>query len=131
MTIAMDNFAVRVVGGWERDGNDDLMPVLQLAMNHHGKCTGWSVRDGQTLLLHWHNGDAGVTPLLAPLTTPKDVHGLVVSWLVANPAKGELQNSDADEEPEAFEASTDQWGHGGGVHSAMIAIKPRTRWIGK
>jgi hypothetical protein len=128
----MDNAAIRVVGGWNLGGNDDLLPVLQIALNHHRACAGWSEKDGD-LVLYWDRvGDGGVTPLPTPITVATELHSVVVRWLAANTAKAELDGlGDTVEEQGAFEASTDQWGHAGGSHYGMLAIKPRTRWLGK
>jgi hypothetical protein len=127
--MIMDNNAIRVVGGWSRDGSDDLKPVLQIALNHHCECVGYAVRDG-ALLIFWAM-QPGVTPLVAPCRRLDSLHRTVVEWLEANKAPSELRDGDTDEEQGAFEASTNQWGHGGGDPYAMLAIKPRTRWLGK
>lgn len=129
---AMDNFRVHVVGAWAAGGKDDLAAVLALAFNHNPACVGWSVSLDGWLLLYWarRDGDKECALFKKPLDVVA-THAFVVGWLTANSPAEECRDSDVDEKDNAFEAATDEWGHGGGNHYAMLAIKPRTRWIGK
>lgn len=133
----MDNFALDVVGGWEHKGPDDLLPALQLALNHNGACVAFAVKQRvdtnkpeTALYLYW-NSAKGSTPLLTPITDAGELHELVVRWLAKQPKVDELRDSDVDEEAEGFQAWTNSWGHGGGDPDALLAVKPRTRWLGK
>lgn len=128
--MTMDNVHVHVVGAWSETGPDDLLPVLTIALNHNHVCAAFAVVDG-VLLLYWKHVAGRTTPLLAPIEGPAALRTLVVSWLLVQPMVREIVDGDADEERGAFEASTDRWGHGGGDPYAMLAIKPRTRWLGK
>jgi hypothetical protein len=129
--MGMDNFQVRVVGAWETNGHDDLTAVLQMVLNHHGAIRSWTAREGALYLFWPLHVPEGAFPLLGPVDDAATLHRLVVQWLAVQPKIREIPESDADETLDAFEAWTDQWGHGGGDHYAGIAIKPRTRWLGK
>lgn len=125
----MDNFAMRVVGAYDVAGKDDLEPVLRIALNHHGACRAYAVKSG-VLFLYWTvPGES--TPLLTAISDAKALHGLVVPWLADHKMQREVAGGDVDEEPEAFEAWTNERGQGGGEYTALLAIKPRTRWLGK
>lgn len=132
--LGMDNFAVRVVGAWDRHGDDHLVQVLALVLRDRLKCVGWREVDGVLFLL-W-SIDRGATvvghPFPAPIDNAVEMHALVVRWLAVNPPAEEIDHgSDTKEIATGFEAWTDEWGHGGGDRYALLAIKPRTRWIGK
>lgn len=129
--IGMDNFALRVVGAWNRDGGGDhLTHVLALVLGDHRKVTGWAEANG-ALLLYWSNVD-GVHPFPAPIANCVELHTMVASWLENHHPAPELSAlGDTKELANGFEAWTDEWGRGGGDPYALLAIKPRTRWIGK
>lgn len=124
----MDNFAMRVVGAWSRNGDDDLTLALDIAFNHHSRCVAWAVKGG-ALFLYW-TPIAGATKTLTPLNA-RESHAMVTAWLDEADLPAEIPESDANEEDGAFEAWTNEWGHGGGESGALLAIKPRTRWLGK
>jgi hypothetical protein len=141
----MGNNALRMVGAYDTEpmdgksmgGKDDLWCALQWMLNHNGSIVGWRDIDG-VLHLYWFVVDMKINLFLSPITTADEAYPLVRDWLARQPMRDELSaGSDTNEGSGAFQAWTDGWGHGGGDdrgsgdHYCALAIKPRTRWIGK
>jgi hypothetical protein len=131
----MDNRLFNVNG----KGDEMLLKALQLAfLQFSDRCgvKAWEQSKEHGLVLCWSSNTHNVIPTPGELTAEQALP-MVKSWLASDFAKTvELSDwcSDADHDGHnsiGWQVYCGDWGHVGGQHYAICAIKPAYMWHGK
>lgn len=130
----MDNRIFNVNG--QSDGM--LLNTLQLVFAQTGlrtKAVGWSFDNKYGLVLYWSKTDS-ITMFPSSLTADQCVP-FISAWLLSDDAK-RVEKTDWDREittdgstSSGWRVYCENWGHVGGNHYSICAVKPVCLWHGK
>lgn len=138
--VIMDNFQLKVVA----HGRKALEYAIKLALlRHRSGVKHWAIHARFGMILFWmepthfHKGDIKkINELPAPYSDDEAVQ-FVWQWLSKlkhediRQFDGPEPGIDGDVDPDGFEVSTNEWGHGGGMNEGVVAIRPAWRLCGK
>ncbi len=131
----MDNRILSING----KGDQFLQEVLTLAFKQQGyiqKCDGWAENEAGLILL-WSAEDKETHKFPGGGLTAEQVTPIVSAWLKNNdPNKFDLGDWEHDLSHDGhnsvgFRVYCEDWGHAGGFHCAICAVKPVYLWHGK
>ncbi|MBL4800193.1 MAG: hypothetical protein JKY50_22585 [Oleispira sp.] len=130
----MDNRVFNVNG----KGTDMLLQALKLVFSQEGQrttCSSWAESKEHGLILTWCKGE-GDHDLPSDMDASSCL-SFVSSWLASDFAKDVVPSEwcgDTDHDghnSEGWQVYCEGWGHVGGNHYAICAIKPAYMWHGK
>lgn len=129
----MDNRIFDVNG----KGSDLLLLTLQLAFKQSGNevCKAWRQTPENGLVLEWWEKE-GNNPLPSPLTAEQCLP-IAENWLSGDFAKKVQPDArcvDLKHDGHnslGWQVYCEEWGHVGGEHTAICAIRPAFIWHGK
>ena len=114
-----------------------LLTTLKLAFDqwhNKAKTTGYTIDSKKGMILFWCNIDTKYSLFPSPLSA-EEVAPVVWAWLQTNPTiecKDWDANHDHDGHNElGWRVYCEDWGHIGGNHYTIVAIKPAYIWYGK
>lgn len=131
----MDNRIFNVNGR----GTDMLQKALELAFIQNGRnttCNAWKQTKENGLILLWSSSSKDAVPLPSPLSHEQCIP-LIEGWLNGDFSKSVQlsefceDHSHDGENRKGWQMYCENWGHVGGEHYAICAIKPAYMWYGK